>query len=501
MKPGFFSGFLLKMLACISLFFNVSQAFAQSEVPVKQTQEDFVSEVRKNFDAENFAALDQTADQARDSKERFPGADWKLFVFYQALTWPGSGASATDQQWKAHLDQLQKWTRESPKSQTARIALAASWVEYAKLTRISDRDWRGFENDIGGKEYQKRLKHADNALDFDSKNFFVNLINDAKNEIKRNPNTKLPSLCPHWYYVRLALEQGRPFEDWRRYNDIFARAIALEPNYYYFYQTKAFDLLPQNHGVKGQWESFAENSANSVGGKEGDIIYYMIVSYVMPRYISRDGHGDFFRDNLTVWGQKIWDGYKHIEESYGTSKYRQNEMAMIAVKAQQYAVAKILFDRIGEDWDERVWQKKAAYDGYRNMVRAKTPSTATKLKSDLSGLKATLSSRLAAYQKSQDVVIEAVIENPASADDPDSAYEIGLAAFALVIQDSNKRGQENVLLPQSDGSQSNKLIKAGGLIRLTYHIGFLLPAGNYEARMKSLNSNTLQIRIGGSAKR
>lgn len=499
MQPVFTAGFLLKFLAAFTLFFNAAPALVQATTQSKQTQEEFAAEIIQSFQQEDFSALDAAADRARESRERFPGGDWKLYVFYRTLTWPNSGALASDQQWKAHLDRLEKWKNKDSKSQTARIALANAWVEYAKLARTSDRDWRGLDKDIGGKEFQKRLKHAEIALGFDTKNFFSKIVAGTKEEITSTPDPKLPSLCPHWYFVRLALEQGRAFEDWTRYNNVFAAATALEPTYYYLYQTKAYDLLPQNHGVKGQWESFAENSAASVGGREGDIIYYMIVSYVMPRYISRDGHGDFFRDN-NIFGQKIWDGYKHIEESYGTSKYRQNEMALIASKAQQYAVAKILFDRIGEDWDERVWQKKAVYDGYRNMARAKAPSTATKLKSDLSGLKATLTSRLTDYQKSQDVVIEAVIENPAPPED-DSAYEVGLAAFALVIQDSNKREQENVLLPQSDGSQSNKLIKSGGVIRLTYRVNFSLPLGNYLAKMKSLTSNELAIRIGNSGKR
>lgn len=495
MQPRFIAGFVV-LLTALVLSFPGNQALAQS----KQTQEQFFAEVRKSFQQGAFASLDAIADQARDSKERFPGADWKLFVFYQSLSAPNPGGTATDQQWKAHLDQLEKWTKEAKKSQTARIALANAWVEYAKLARTADRDWREFDKDVGGKEYQKRLKQANIALDFDTKLFFVDLGKATKGEIRRDPGTKLPSLCPHFYYVKLAMEQGRAFDDWTRYNDIFARAVALEPTYYYFYQTKAFDLMIQNQGVKGQWEAFAENSIKSVGGVEGDITYYMIVSFVRPRYITQDGHGDFFRDN-NLWGQKIWDGYKEIESKYGTNKFRLNEMALLASKAQQHAVAKILFDRIGDDWDERVWERRAAFEGYRNAAKAKAPTVASKLKSDLTSLKATLSSRQASYQKSQDAVIEAVIEYPSTASDADSAYEIGLAAFSLVLSDPRKRAQETMLLPQTDNSEAIKLIKSGGSIRLTYKINFALAAGDYKVKMKSVSSNELTIRIGGVPKR
>ncbi len=501
MQPRFLARFAVGFLT-ISIF--VFATLAQSVSTSRQTQEEFVAEVRENFQQRNFAALDAVADQVREGKQRFPGGDWKLFVFYHSLARPNLSATATEPQWKAHLENFEKWIKAAPKSQTARIASANSWVEYAKLARTSDRDWREFDKDVGGKEYQKRLKQAHIALDFDTKNFFVNLAKEVKGEIRRDPGAKLPSLCPHFYYVKLAMEQGRAFDDWTRYNDIFAKAEALEPNYYYFYQLKAFDLMVQNHGVKGQWEAFAENSiktvAEKVGTAEGDITYYMIVSFVRARYVKPDGRADFFTDN-NIWGQKIWDGYKEIEARYGTSKFRLNEMALLASKAQQFKVAKILFDRIGDDWDERVWERRTEFEGYRNMAKAKSPTVATKLKTDLAGLKATLTSPKTIYAKSQDAVIEAVIEYPADSGEADSAYEVGVVAFSLAIQGTAKGAKEITLLPQADESQATKRIEQGGSIRLTYKINFALPTGSYNVRLKSVASNELAIRIGGAMKR
>ncbi|MDX2044567.1 MAG: hypothetical protein SF097_25375 [Acidobacteriota bacterium] len=504
MQPRLIASALCLLIASAALFFSASEAKAQNAAAPKQAQEEFFAEVRKNFQQGNFTALDVVADQARESKERFPGGDWKLFVFYQALAWPTLAPTSPELQWKAHLGHFEKWIKASSKSQTARIASANSWVEYAKLARTADRDWREFDKDVGGKEYQKRLKQAHIALDFDTKIFFVNLGREAKGEIRRDPGAKLPSLCPHFYYVKLAMEQGRAFDDWTRYNDIFARAVALEPNYYYFYQIKAFDLMVQNQGVKGQWEAFAENSIKTVAEKagtaEGDITYYMIVSFVRARYVKPDGRADFFTDN-NIWGQKIWDGYKEIEAKYGTNKFRLNEMALLASKAQQFKVAKILFDRIGDDWDERVWERRAEFDGYRNMAKAKAPSAATKLKTDLAELKATLSSPQTNYAKSQGAEIEAVIEYPAGSGEADSAYEVGVVAFSLAIQRTAKGAKEITLLPQVSESQETKRIEQGGSIRLTYKINFALAAGIYKARLKSVQSNELTIKIGGAAKR
>ena len=501
MQPRITANVLVVFLTVIVTLISASRSLAQASAP-KQAQEEFATEVLANFQQRNFAALDAIANQVRESKERFPGGDWKLFVFYQSLARPKLSVTATEPQWNAHLKNFENWIKAAPKSQTARIASANSWVEYAKLARIADRDWREFDKDVGGKEYQKRLKQAGIALDFDTKNFFVNLAKEAKGEIRRDPDAKLPSLCPHFYYVKLAMEQGRSFDDWTRYNDIFAKAEALEPNYYYFYQLKAFDLMVQNQGVKGQWEAFAENSIKTVAEKvsttEGDITYYMIVSFVRARYVKPDGRADFFTDN-NIWGQKIWDGYKEIETKYGTSKFRLNEMALLASKAQQFKVAQLLFDRIGNDWDERVWERRTEFEGYRNMAKAKAPSVATKLKTDLAGLKARLTLPQTIYAKSQDVVIEAVIENPANAAEP-AMYEVGIAAFSLAIQGTGKGAKETILLPQPEGVEVRQL-EPGDSIRLTYKINFMLAQGSYSARLKSVTSNDVAFKIGVAAKR
>src|SRR5207253_6355094 len=160
-----------------------------SNVQEKQTQQQFIEEVRKNFEQENYSALDLAAFDVRESKERFPGAEWKLYVFYQTLTWPNAGAKATDQAWKVHLKRLQAWADKASDSMTARIALAAAWVEYAKKARTSASDWTAIEGQIGGKEYQERLKQAKKALEFDP----VKLMSRFLTKVKREYSTKTSS--------------------------------------------------------------------------------------------------------------------------------------------------------------------------------------------------------------------------------------------------------------------------------------------------------------------
>lgn len=489
-----------------AMFLLQSPADAQK----KPTQQQFVDEVRKNFEEENFDQLDSAAFVARENKERFPGAEWKLYVFYRTLSFPSAGASATEQAWTIHLKRLQAWADKAADSMTARVALGGAWVEYAKKVRTDAKDWMAIDKEVGGKQYQQRMRQAEKALTFDPYKLMTGFLKKVKREYSAKTESQLRSYCPHWYFVKLAIEQRRDW-DWPRYNNIFAEGVALEPTYYYLYQTKAADLLPVPlaRGTKGQWEAFADNSAREIGGVEGEITYYMIVSSVRRYFDSSLSQGNFFRDNL-ISGTRLLEGYKQIEATHGTSNLRLNEMALMASMAKQYAMAKVFFDRIGDIWEPAVWRHKSEFDGYRALVMAKAPSgtgvlggpygtTAAKSPAasagSLSDLKATVVSRMARYQKSQDAVIETVIENPSS-----KVCELSIAALSLTILDPKKRQPEVTLLPQPDDSRPiSKVINPGESVRLTYRITFDLPAGEYNVKMKSLPSNEAPFVIGAPA--
>ncbi len=80
---------------------------------------------------EDFVALDKMADGLRESKARFPGGAWKLFWFYKTVAKIANRSVASDADWQAHVALLQRWIEARPKSITARISLAQSYVDYA----------------------------------------------------------------------------------------------------------------------------------------------------------------------------------------------------------------------------------------------------------------------------------------------------------------------------------------------------------------------------------
>src|SRR5262249_12799445 len=159
----------------------------------RQTQQQYIAEVRKYYEEENFDTLDDIAFYARVRKERLPGAEWKLAVFYQTLTFPSSGANATDEEWRSHIARLQRWGKSAPDSMTSRVALGAAWVEYAKKARTTVKVWTDFDGEFGGKQYQQRLKQAEKALSFDPAKLMSKFVTKVKTQVTND--AKLKSYC------------------------------------------------------------------------------------------------------------------------------------------------------------------------------------------------------------------------------------------------------------------------------------------------------------------
>ncbi len=93
-------------------------------------------------------------------------------------------------------------------------------------------------------------------------------MNDAK---------RLNAKCPQWYMVMQIIAKGQRWAR-PRYERHFQTAIAFEPTCHYFYSEKAQYLLPRWHGEVGEWERFAEETSQQLGGELGSIIYFVIAT-------------------------------------------------------------------------------------------------------------------------------------------------------------------------------------------------------------------------------
>jgi hypothetical protein len=276
---------------------------------------------------QNFKELDCIAESQRSSKERFSGGVWKLHEFYWALT--QVQGHATQEDWKEQLGLAQSWVDAAPQSMTARIVLASSYVDYAWDARGNERSDTVTES--GWKLFGERLAKAKAILD------------DA---------SALPQTDPEWYAEMQALALG---QQWSRseVDSLLKRAVAFEPDYYYYYRSYAYYLMPQWNGDEGEASKFAQQTADARGGDAGDILYFQIGEKI----VCACDQPEFGRMS---W-PRLQKGYALLEKKYGVSISKLNSIALMAIRNNDSVAADAAFKRIGNDWEKPVWNSETYF--------------------------------------------------------------------------------------------------------------------------------------------
>ncbi len=295
------------------------------------TLRSFRVQVRSLFEKRAYAELDSLASQLRVQKLRFNGGMWRLGVFYMAVgSAPPSGEY--DQEWQARIAKLEEWIRSNPTSLTPRVALGQAYIAYAWRARGN-----GYANTVtaeGGKLFRERIESARTTLE------------EAAKTVGRDAA---------WYREMqiVALAQGW---DRARMDALTEEALKSEPGYSAVAIAEANYLLPKWHGKPGDTERFAEQTADRIGGAEGDAMYFVIAS-AMNCCQATQAPG-------LSW-ERAKRGFAALEQLYGASNYLVNAMAYLALRAGDNETAQQMFARIGMDWNQRVWRSKARFDASR----------------------------------------------------------------------------------------------------------------------------------------
>lgn len=307
-------------------------ALAESE-DVSAHEGFMVRTVRAQLVAEKFDELDQLADQLRRDKARWKGGEWKLRTLYQALDAP----FLTDKDSVEHLEHLRRWIAQRPKSVTARIALATSLHRWAWVARgngvantVTEEGWRLFNQRIA--EAQAVLTAAQDMVPF----------------------------CPQWYSEEMTVGLAQGW-DARQMKDLFDRAVQFEPGYFAFYRARTNYLLPKWYGSANDATNFAKSAADRDGGDAGDVLYFEIATAILHR-------GNF---NLTPFlkaldWERIQHGYAALKFQYGVSRKEENQLAFMAYKYKDTAIAQPLFASIGDQWSRSVWKDRSFFDRARD---------------------------------------------------------------------------------------------------------------------------------------
>ena len=282
---------------------------------------------------EDFAKLDDISHKLRATKERFPGGDWKLAWFYIGIGEPTNGQKDGDEIWELQINKLKKWIKKNPNSISARVGLGRILYEYA---------WKARSNKLAYKVTEEGWKLFSEGLAESEK-----ILNEAKN---------LPEKCPYWYLAMQTVALGQSWNR-ERYDELFKEAIKFEPKYWDYYTAKAHYLLPRWCGEIGEWEQFAEEISDRVGGKEGSIIYGYICQALCKFYKQEK----CFMETDVSW-KKMKQGFYDREELYGTSIRNLNVFCKYVWYADDRKTAKELFKRIGDNYDKQVWKSKVNLD-------------------------------------------------------------------------------------------------------------------------------------------
>jgi hypothetical protein len=295
----------------------------------------FSTRVRTQMEQENFLVLDSVAAAERAGRTRFAGGGWKIYAFYSAVESPKVKPPATEAEWADTLDRLKRWAAQRPESATARVALGYGYLNYAWQAR-GHGDAASLTPE-GGRLMQERLKLAETELQ------------------------RAEGKCPEWYYVMLQIGRlsGWEAEDLTAF---LQKAITYEPEFYYSYQETARGLMPQWRGKEGDVEKFVEESANKVGGKAGDILYWQITQSLM---------GD--RDLGNIVQHLSWSramvGYQALVAQYGVTQVGQNQLAQMAARFGDYMVTDETMTQIGDRWDAGTWGTKDYFDKVKTWAR------------------------------------------------------------------------------------------------------------------------------------
>lgn len=317
------------------------------EYVMEQGEEDrLVESVKYRLDHEEFGQLDALARELRVTKARFKRGRWKLPLFYAALKDLPEGTT-----WEQRLQLFQKWGAEMPDSVAARVAEADILVSAAWEARGT-----GYSSGVSEENFRlfkERLAAARTILE------------EAE---------KLPETCPALYDVLLRVGQGQGWER-AEHEKIFAKAVALEPLYTDFYVKKAHYLLPQWYGRSGEWEKFAETSAEAVKDSVGMELYTRI-AWNMGQMYGKKGV-DLFKKTDVSW-PRMRQGFIDADNRYPDSVIMLNVFAWYACVAGDKETAKGLFARLGDRHDLSVWGDPVRYDKWRRWATEPEPDNILK---------------------------------------------------------------------------------------------------------------------------
>jgi hypothetical protein len=296
-------------------------ALQPTKDPIAEEIYAFRLEVRQEYNRRLFDQLEKRAGDLRREKPLFGNGAWKLVEFYGSFT---CRDEEPERMWKQHRQIHQQWLAAFPQSITAHIAYADFMMSYAWHARGS-----GFAKEVAADAWQ----------------LFSERVTQAQETLEET--RQLPEKDPFWWSVTLRVARARSWGK-QEFDRAVEEAKAVEPKFWTYDISRAESLLPRWFGKPGDWEEYAEQAAARPDGL-GAEVYARIVASLHSYY------DNVFHETKASW-PKTRDGLAQIRQRCPESLDAISETALLAVMAEDRAVAKAMFDQLGDRYLEGVWQ-------------------------------------------------------------------------------------------------------------------------------------------------
>ena len=279
--------------------------------------------------AADYQALDAFAEELRHSAEAFANGNWPVTYFFSEVG--DLPDEATPAEWEAHMQALRQWFAGDVESISARVALARALVGYAWQARGDS--WAREVTSDGWRLMEERITEARRIL---------------------IAAETLPHHCPAFYSTRLKVALGDHVSR-EEYDRLFSEGVTAFPNYPILYILRATYLLPRWFGREGDWEDFARESADRVGGQQGDVLYAQIVWAMHDARL----FGNIFKETKVEWS-RTQSGFEGLCTRYPQSVSALSEYCYLAGQSPQggRGLTRTLFPRLGNRVDLSVWRTK-----------------------------------------------------------------------------------------------------------------------------------------------
>ena len=118
--------------------------------------------------------------------------------------------------------------------------------------------------------------------------------------------------------------------------------------------------MPRWYGKPGEWEQFAADSANKLGGDEGEVLYARIIWFLHDKKVFHN----IFAESTVKW-ERVKRSFEALLKRYPDSLSVINEFARISCDAADWKNARDLFERINGRADAGVWASRELFLKYR----------------------------------------------------------------------------------------------------------------------------------------